>query len=59
MQDRNLARLLNLDAMSGRTRVQEDERRRKVSALTPEDLNDIARRQLDLASFSYFKAGRF
>jgi len=59
MQDRNLARLLNLDGMSGRTRVQEDERRRKVSALTPEDLIDIARRQLDLASFSYFKAGRF
>jgi zinc protease len=59
MEDRNLARLLNLDGMSGRTRVQEDERRRKVSALFPEDLIGIARRHLDLASFSYFMAGRF
>jgi predicted Zn-dependent peptidase len=57
LQDGTLARLFNLDAQFGRSRVQEDEHRRKVSALSREDLIELARQYLDLSSFSYFKTG--
>ena len=59
LKDESLARLLNIDARLGSTRVREDDRRRTTVALSAKEITDVARRVLDLSSFFYFRAGQF
>jgi zinc protease len=58
-QDQALARALQRDAQFGWTMAHDADIDQKISALTAADINAAVKRQLDLASISYFKGGDF
>jgi zinc protease len=58
-QDPTLVRMLQRDAQFGWTMAHDAEIDQKIAALTADDVNAAVKRQLDLASISYFKGGDF
>jgi zinc protease len=58
-QDLQLARLLARQAELGRTMAREADLEKKISALTPAQLNAAVKKWIDPASISYFKSGDF
>jgi zinc protease len=58
-QDPALVRVLQRDAQFGWTMAHDAEIDQKIAALTAGDINAAVKRQLDLASLSYFKGGDF
>jgi len=57
--DRNLARQLQRNAQYGWTMARDAELERKISALTPADINAAVKRRLDPSALSIFKGGDF
>jgi zinc protease len=51
--------MLQRDAQFGWTMAHDAEIDQKIAALTADDVNAAVKRQLDLASISYFKGGDF
>jgi zinc protease len=58
-QDGNLVRRLGRNAQHGWTMARDADLERKISALTPEEINAAVKRHVDPAAFSYFKGGDF
>jgi zinc protease len=58
-QDQQLVRLLAREAELGRTMAREADLEKKISELTPEQVNAVARKWIDPSAISYFKAGDF
>ena len=58
-EDASLARMLTSRDYDGRTMAWDEDLEKKISALSPADVSQAVKRNLDLAQFSIIKAGDF